>query len=178
MTIQEYFNTPETVLPQELIYGHVIARDAPFVSHQRVVLKLALALQRHAGSRALGEVLIAPTDVVLDRDRGLVVQPDLLFVGRERSSIVLDRVYGAPDLVIEVLSPDPRIGQLKERVAWFAEYGVREVWLYHQHLHRLDVLACADGRVTRAVPFEAASPIESAVLPLFGETMRSVLSAP
>ena len=43
--------------------------------------------------------------------------------------IVRDRIYGPPDLTIEVLSPQPRIGQLDERVGWFARYGVRECWL-------------------------------------------------
>jgi len=44
MTLLDYFNTPETSLPQELIYGQVFLADAPFVSHQRVLFKLAMSL--------------------------------------------------------------------------------------------------------------------------------------
>src|SRR5688572_31426670 len=49
-----------------------------------------------------------------------------IFVSKARAHIVSDRIYGAPDLMIEVLSPHPRIGREDERVAWFARAGVRE----------------------------------------------------
>lgn len=177
MTLQEYFNTPETVLPQELIDGAVRAADAPFVSHQRVVLRLALALQAHLDSRETavqGEVLMAPVDVVLDVHRPLVLQPDLLFVSSDREQIVLDRIYGPPDLVVEVLSPHPRIGDLAQRVDWFAQYGVREIWLYDQIVRRLDVLQCRNGRVSSRVSLESG-PIESTVFPDLRTTMSAVL---
>jgi Uma2 family endonuclease len=177
MTLLEYFNTPETVLPQELIDGAVHAADAPFVSHQRVVLRLAMALQAHldSGEAAVrGEVLMAPVDVVLDADRPLVLQPDLLFVSSDREQIVLDRVYGPPDLVVEVLSPRPRIGDLTKRVDWFAQYGVREIWLYNQIARELDVLQCRDGRVSSRVS-PGSGPIESAVFPELRTTMTAML---
>ena len=165
MTLMEYFNTPETLLPQELIYGQVRVQDAPFVSHQRVVLKLAMALDVHTRRHLEGEVFVAPIDVVLDRPRALVVQPDILVVSPDRAEIVHERIYGAPDLAIEVLSPHPRIGRVDERVQWFAEYGVREIWLYHQPERRLDVLACAEGKVVERTTFAAQDPVRSTVLP-------------
>jgi Uma2 family endonuclease len=175
MTLTEYFDTPETVLPQELAYGIWHVAEAPSASHQRVVLKLAMALEAHAGPRGLGEVFIAPIDVVLDADRALVVQPDLLFVANDRSGLVIDRIYGAPDLVVEVLSPDPRVGRLEERVGWFAKYGVREVWLYEQSERRLDLLRCEGGRVVARRRFERWDRIQSDVLPDFDRTMAAIL---
>jgi Uma2 family endonuclease len=165
MTLAEYFETPETTLPQELIYGAMRIADAPFVSHQRVVFRLAMALQRHIEPGNLGEVLLAPTDVILDAERALVLQPDLLFVSRERSSMVRERVDGPPDLVVEVLSPGPRIGALDERVQWFARYGVREIWLCDQARRAMHVLECADGTLRRATLIEAGQPMRSSVLP-------------
>jgi Uma2 family endonuclease len=129
MTTAEYLRTPETVLPRELAYGALRVADSPVVSHQRVVAKLHLALAPFVQERLLGEVLLAPMDVILDFDQALVVQPDLMFVSSDRASIVTDRVYGAPDVAIEVVSPNPRIGSLDERVGWFSAYGVRECWL-------------------------------------------------
>jgi Uma2 family endonuclease len=172
MTLAEYFSTPETTLPQELIYGAMRVADAPLVNHQRVVFRLALALQRHVEQENLGEILLAPTDVILDAGRALVLQPDLLFVSHERSSIVRERVYGPPDLVIEVLSPRPRIGALDERVRWFAEYGVREIWLYEQSRRQMRVLECRDGKVARSTTVEAGDPMRSGILPDFGLSPR------
>jgi Uma2 family endonuclease len=175
MTLQQYQLTPQTRRPQELIYGVFRAADAPFVSHQRVVFSLARAVQDHVEARGLGEVIIAPIDVILDAARDLVVQPDVLFVSRARAAIVHDRVYGAPDLVVEVLSPRPRIGRIDERVGWFATYGVREIWLYHQPDRRLEILACADGAVAARASFDRHAPVRSAVLPEFSRTTASIL---
>jgi len=129
MTTSEYFQTPETVLPRELAFGVLRVADSPVVSHQRVVRDLTIALTAFVRERRLGEVLPAPMDVILDRERDLAVQPDLLFVASHRDAIVGDEILGPPDLVVEVLSPNPRVGRLDERVEWLARYGVRECWL-------------------------------------------------
>lgn len=126
--------------------------------------------------RGAGEVVIAPIDVILDADRPLVLRPDLLFISKDRADIVRERIYGAPDLAIEVLSPHPRIGQLDERIQWFAEYGVREIWLYQQITKRLDVLTCRDGAVDARTSFERHDPIRSSVLPEFRRSMASMLA--
>lgn len=175
MTLLEYQQTPKTVVPQELIYGSLRVADAPFVHHQRVVFRMARALQAHAERHGLGEVFVAPIDVILDRERGLVLQPDLLFVSRERADIVHERIDGAPDLVLEVLSPNPRIGQLAERVRWFAQYGVREVWVYRQFDRRLDIIASHRNVAVATTPFERHVPVRSRVLTGFDRTTASIL---
>jgi len=175
MTLAEYFETPETVLPQELIDGVVAVADAPSVYHQRSLFRLGMALQAHADAHDAGEVLLAPVDVVLDADRPLVLQPDLLFVGRSRAAIVRERVWGAPDLVVEILSPDVRIGRLDQRVRWFAEYGIREIWLYHQLDERMDLLRCADGNVVAQMSFWPSDRVNSQVLPPMTQTLGAML---
>ncbi len=164
MTLLDYYNTPESVAPQELIFGAMRVADAPFVSHQRIVLRMAIALDAHAQQFG-GEVIVAPMDVVLDERRALVVQPDLLYVSGERAAIVGNRVYGAPDLVVEILSPHPRIGRIDEKIRWFTEYGVREIWVYQQVARRLRVLACDHGTVVDDQVFGPHDRIESRVLP-------------
>ena len=143
MTTEEYLQSPETVLPRELAYGELRVADSPSVSHQRVVLELMLALVPFVRQKQLGEVLIAPMDVILDFDNALVVQPDLLFVSNERRQIIGDRIYGAPDLVIEVVSPNTRIGRLEEHVGWFAPYGVSECWLVNTDQRNIAMLSLA-----------------------------------
>ena len=174
MTLDEYFKTPETVKPMELIYGAVRVADAPSPFHQSAVLQFCLALERHVRERSLGRVWIAPLDVVLDEREALTVQPDIMFISNEREFIVRDRVRGAPDLVIEVLSPEPRIGSTEERVGWFAKYGVRECWLVHQTQVHVSVLEFRDRRLAERRLSKAWEPVQSKVLPEFTLSLEAI----
>ena len=165
MTTIEYLETPETVLPRELAFGVLRVADSPVVGHQRVVRDLTIALTACARDHRLGEVLPAPMDVILDRDADLIVQPDIVFVAAERAEIVSDRIHGAPDLVVEVLSPHPRIGRLHEKVEWFARYGVKECWLIDLPRRQVAVLTFAAGRIAGRGLFTGIDPIVSAMLP-------------
>ena len=105
MTTDEYlYGTEETNRKRELTFGTVCEPPAPFFSHQELVLRVARLLCSHVEPLGLGKVAVAPVDVILDRERALIVQPDVLFISQERLSIVRDQVWGAPDLVVEVLS--------------------------------------------------------------------------
>src|SRR5262245_17388643 len=165
MTTNEYLATPETVQPAELAFGVLRVAESPVVRHQRVVRDLTIALTAHTKEHGLGEVLPAPMDVVLDRELHLVVQPDVLFVTAERDDIVGDRIEGPPDLVVEVLSPRPRIGQIEEKVSWFARYGVRECWLVDLTHRQIAVLTFGDGRVIARTQYGSEEHVRSAVLP-------------
>jgi hypothetical protein len=63
------------------------------------------SLAQHLERYGLGRVWLGPIDVVLGRARHLVVQPDLIVITNARSRLVTDRGWGAPDLMIEVMSP-------------------------------------------------------------------------
>jgi Uma2 family endonuclease len=173
ITTDEYLRMPETRLPQELVHGVVRDAPAPTPGHQDVVGRFHVALVRHLEEHPVGRVWLSPIDVVLDVARHLVVQPDLILLTNRRLHLVSDRVWGAPDLVIEVMSPAPRIGTLDERLRWFADYGVRECWLVHQCAEELDVLAFDGGRTARR--FQADEPLHSIVLPEFRRTLASIL---
>ena len=96
MTVDDYFRTPETVLPMELIHGAVRVADAPTPRHQSAVGALFLALERHVRERRLGRMWLAPLDVVLSERQALIVQPDLMFISDDRAWIVTDRVRARP----------------------------------------------------------------------------------
>ena len=98
----------------------------------------------------------------------------LFFISNERGHILSDRVCGAPDLVVEVLCPNPRIGKLGERIEWFARYGVSECWLVYQYESRVEVLNF-DGNVIAREQFESKRPIRSRVLPEFDRMLASML---
>lgn len=175
MTVEEYLRTPETVRPQELIYGVLRVAEAPLPPHQRAVGRLYRALDDHVTERNLGEVWLSPIDVVLDAERHLVVQPDLLFISHARGHILTDRIRGAPDLVVEVLSPHPRIGQLNERIGWFAEYGVEECWIVQLAPRWIEILTLEKGVVAERRAFDRRTVLVSRVLPGFARHLDSIL---
>jgi Uma2 family endonuclease len=175
MTTAEYLASPETVRPQELAYGVLRVADAPLVPHQFAVGRLFLALFQHLEARRSGEVWLSPIDVILDAERALVVQPDLLVVSDVRRAIVQDRIRGAPDLMIEVLSPDPRVGMIAERLKWFATYGVRECWLVHLLDRCVEIVTFAEGAVASREVFGPNDAIQSSVLDGFDRTLASII---
>ena len=168
LTTSEYLQTAETLRVQELVYGMLRVEESPSPRHQDLLLEIAVLLRVFVGQHRLGSVWIAPLDVILDPRRALVVQPDLFYISNQRRDIITDRIWGAPDLVLEVMSPNPRIGDLQERVGWFREYGVRECWLVHQLTREIEVLQLERGGVLSRRTFRGLEPIESTVLPFFG----------
>jgi Uma2 family endonuclease len=174
MTLAEYLETPETVRRQELVRGAVRVADSPSSGHQRLVAQLFLALREHVSERTLGEVWFAPLDVILDAKAPLVVQPDLFFVAADGAAVVQDKVYGPPDLVIEVISPRTRDLETTERLGWFATCGVRECWLVHQRARSVDVLMFAGGTLASRRTFGQDDRIVSAVLPEFRRSLEAM----
>ena len=178
MTLREYFETPESVVPQELIYGAIRVAESPAAMHQQLVGALFLTLHDHVTRRQSGDVWLAPLDVVLDPHGPLIVQPDLFVILKGGAATVSDKVFGPPDLVIEVLSPRPRIGDTDERVEWFRTHGVRECWLVHQQAARVEVLHFKNNRVWLHTTHSRLEPIASDVLPEFDATLTQILSRP
>src|SRR4051794_11765954 len=107
LTADDLAQFPDDDSRYELIGGQLHVSPAPSPVHQTVLLNIATMVRDHVRSRQLGRVFVAPIDVRLsDRD---LVQPDLLFVATQRSAIVTTTgVRGAPDLVVEVVSPSSR----------------------------------------------------------------------
>ena len=113
----------------ELLDGDLMMVPAPNIKHQRVQLHLATRLDLFIEERALGTLLTAPCDVMLSETD--VVQPDLLFVSRKREHLLRDgqKVQGAPDLVIEILSPSTADRDRGKKLALYGRHGVTEYWL-------------------------------------------------
>ena len=164
MTTFEYLDTDETNRPRELAYGVLREPPAPFFSHQAIVLRMARMLGDHVEPRGLGQVAIAPLDVILDVDNGLIVQPDVLFVSQERLAIIHNQVWGAPDLVVEVLSRSTAARDRAEKLGWYRQYGVRECWLVDLSHEEVAIVDLTGPFVTRR-PARGNDTIRSSVLP-------------
>lgn len=170
LTTAEYLQTAESVRVRELYYGTLRVEDSPTPMHQSLLLRLAVLLDDHAQRYKIGTVWIAPLDVILDAQRAVVLQPDLFFVSNARKDIVADHVWGAPDMVLEVLSPHPRIGKLDDRVDTFARYGVRECWVVHQLLKEIEIIDLQIPGTRATKRFGRSDALRSSVLPFFNVT--------
>ena len=176
MTTDEYrYDTEETNRIRELAMGRLHEPPAPFYSHQAVAIRIARIMADHAEPRMLGRVAIAPVDVVLDRERALVLQPDVLFVAPERLGIIRDQVWGAPDLVVEVMSPGTEQRDRTQKLEWYRQYGVRECWLVDP---RQELVTVVDW--TGALPAQRTArggdAIQSSVLPGLEVTAAAVFN--
>ena len=176
LTVEVYFRLPESTHPMELVYGVVHEPPAPFYSHQSVVTRLTSLLDVHVAHHQLGRVCVSPIDVVLDREAGLVLQPDLIFISTARLHIIRDRIWGAPDLVVEVLSAGTARRDRTFKIDCYRRYGVREAWVIDPAARSVDVHSLDVEKNVRAVEtFDDSSDIRSEVLPSLRLKVSSVL---
>ena len=161
LTYEDYANIPGDER-YELIDGELILVSSPNEMHQRVSKRL-LWLFRDVEESGLGWVYDAPFDVILsDTD---VVQPDLMFISKERADIITPaNVQGAPNLVVEVLSPSTAQRDWTQKRDLYAKYGVRELWLVAPDAKLVWVMALTDGEYAIAGVYKDGQTLISPTL--------------
>ena len=125
----DYWNLPEGE-PVELLRGRLIVSPSPTALHQ-IILRRLSQLFENAEENSGGLCLLAPMDVVLSGDT--ILQPDLLYIAKDRRGMVGHRVEGAPDLVIEILSPESNRRDRTEKLNLYAKYGVLSIGSSTRH---------------------------------------------
>ena len=165
LTFADYLNEPETMERFEIIDGEVVMAASPTRYHQIASGNIYRPVHQFVSQRGLGEVLYAPMDVVVQRDPLRVRQPDLLFVSNERAEILGDRIYGGPDLVVEILSPSNRGAYIENKLADYARINVRECWLVCLPMRTVDILRLEGGEWRLAGVRGPGDRVESGVLP-------------
>lgn len=112
----------------EIVDGELFVSPAPKTLHQRILANLLTILHLHVRQHRLGEVFVAPYDVVFSM--GTVLEPDVLFVSSSRRHYVgEDNLAGPPDLAVEVISESTRRLDREVKLKQYALYGVSEYWL-------------------------------------------------
>lgn len=157
MTVRDYYLLPEDGRRWELMDGDLSVTPAPTTQHQLVsgnlFVELALQLKR-PGLAAFS----APVDVILDQSN--VVEPDLVVVAAARTSIITKRaIEGAPDIVVEILSPSTgeRDKQLKKLLC--ARFGVREYWVVDPTLGQVDAYRLVGSDYDPRARYDRASTL-------------------
>jgi len=135
----------------ELILGRIYATPSRSVLHQAAAV-LTFFVLRAAARRTRGFAAIAPLDVTL-ADHS-VVQPDVIYVSAARLGIVKDRIEGAPDLLVEVLSRGTARRDRGEKLKLYAESGVREYWILDPVERQIEFL------INRGAAFQVALAVD------------------
>ena len=164
MTYTQYCLLPEDGKQYEVIDGELFMTPAPRPKHQKIVLRLAEELSGFVRKSGLGEVFVAPVDVLLEQHT--ILQPDVLFIRQERLAIVKeDAIEGPPDLVVEVLSPSTFYKDLRKKMTAYSQFGVQEYWIVDPETQTIEVYARRDDKLQLARKFSSGESLESALLP-------------
>lgn len=125
-TYEDYAQLPEGA-PYQLIHGELTMSPSPTPYHQILQSHLHFILTRLVQTQRLGQVLAAPMDVYLSEED--TVQPDLLFIAQDRLDIIGEqKIEGAPDLIVEILSPSTAYLDLTKKKRLYEAHGVKEYW--------------------------------------------------
>jgi Uma2 family endonuclease len=138
LTIEDYRMLPETGPRYQLIEGDLYMSPAPNRYHQDISMNITLLLQAYLQKRRIGKLYCAPFDVYLNQINAH--QPDIVFVSKANYSILTDAgAEGAPDFVVEILSPKTAFLDKKSKRRVYARSGVKELWLVDPDVKTISV---------------------------------------
>ena len=148
----------------ELLDGDLSMVPAPNLKHQTVQLQLARRLASFVQEQKSGKMFIAPCDVVLSDTN--VVQPDLLFISQERRHLLSggENVQGAPDLVIEILSPSTADKDRGVKHKLYGRHGVTEYWLVDPIAETISIHRQQAGKLAATRTFGRKETLRSPLL--------------
>jgi len=158
----------------ELVRGKLVVREPAGLRHGRIAMELARLLANYVDDRGIGRVYAAETGFAVARDPDTVRAPDVAFIRQDRlpDPEPLGFTNFAPDLVVEVLSPGDRPGEILAKVADWLSAGTRLVWVVDP-LRRVARVYRQDGSET-IVPADRALEGEE-VLPGFACPLETIL---
>ena len=166
-TYNDLIEMPDDGRHYEILDGELIVNAAPNLRHQRIVGRIYNAISDYLDRHALGEVFVAPVDVVFTQR--WVVEPDVVYVSNERKSVLTEpNISGAPDLAVEVLSPSTRRkDEITKRHA-YENFAVGEYWIVDPEIESVKVYRRADaGRYERVAELSIETAGAAIVSPLF-----------
>jgi len=161
-TYADYLKTPDDER-YELIEGDLIMTPAPVMRHQRISGDLYSEVRIFVKENDLGNILYAPCDVHLDNEN--VVQPDILFISKERLDIIGEKnIQGAPDLVIEIISESTAYRDLVQKKKLYARFGVKEYWIVIPEESSVDLFTLKDNAFVLHKSYSKDDTLQSQLL--------------
>jgi Uma2 family endonuclease len=177
LTYEDYLLFPDDGRRHELIGGEHYVSPSPTKKHQRASANLQRNLGLFIFENRLGFLYSAPFDVILSEED--VVQPDLIFVSTQRSSIERDHgIVGAPDLLVEILSESNRKTDEITKRKLYEWAGVLEYWVVDPVLETVKVYRLNGGVYERVAELsvEAGERLETPLLPGLSVALSQIFS--
>lgn len=163
LTYEDYAKlTPPDSGNYELHNGKLITMPTPTAFHQLISMKLSILLGSFILKNQLGRLLAAPMDTIFSKYDTL--QPDLLFISMERADIIKKQVEGAPDFVIEIVSPSNSSKELSYKKYVYETSGVREYWLILPEKKQVAQYENIDNELIRIGLWSVEDVLEAKVL--------------
>lgn len=154
-TIEQYEQLPEEVRA-EVFDGFVYDMASPSTFHQRLSMRLSAIIDSYVMRKKGGcEVFTAPYDVVLSDSPLIVVQPDILVVC-DKNKLDSKRCNGAPDFIIEIVSPGTASHDYIQKPYYYQRYGVREYWIVDTGKKAITVHYFEGGSFSSQYPFNSS----------------------
>ncbi len=167
-TYNHYAALPDDGHRYEVVDGVLYMSPSPNDFHQNVSIWLSHYLVVHVMVPGLGKVRAAPFDVELAPD--IVVQPDLIVVlNANLAKITRSHIVGAPDLVVEVLSPGTAKHDRHAKQSAYARSGVAEYWIVDPVKATIEVLFLQDEAYQSAGVFSGQDTLVSKIVPTIAE---------
>ncbi len=164
LTYEDYMLLPDDLNRYEILDGELNVTPAPTTKHQTISVSLLTLLHQYVRERRAGKVFSAPIDVILDESS--IVQPDLIFISQERAGIIAEKnVRGAPDLVIEILSPNTAKVDRLRKMQLYLRYEVKHYWIVDPDTETLEVYKLESGKYHVMGGFEKSDIFEPELFP-------------
>jgi len=163
-TVEDYMLLEEGA-PFQLIENDLITSPSPTPAHQAISYRLVLTLGNFLENNAdRGYLAYAPLDVKFDD--GNVLQPDIIFIVAERKGeLVKDVIEGAPDLIIEILSPSNAYYDLRQKKDVYQKFAVKEYIIVDPIAFNAELYTLANGAFQLHQKVEKTEQLNSVLLP-------------
>ena len=178
-TYEDFLSFPDDGKRHEIIDGEHYVTPSPNTKHQRIVVNLTGLLHAHLSRHPGGHLFVAPFDVLFAEHD--VVEPDLIYVSRARADILTTQhIRGAPDLLVEILSPSTRKTDEVTKRKRYEHFGVLEYWVVDPELDAIKVYRRVDEAFVRVAELsvERQDVLTTPLLPEFAAPLGEIFVSP
>lgn len=159
----------------EIIDGEHYITPSPRIRHQEISRNLEWIIESYLKKNRVGVILDAPCDVLLSNTD--IVVPDLIYISNENKNIITRaNIQGAPDLIIEILSPSNRIYDLELKRDLYEKYGVKEYWIIDPDEEMVEVYSLSGHRYPASLVYKKDQIIKAGIIPGLELALKEVFS--